>query len=726
MNSLSLHKTYLIALLFLALIFFSNTSFSTEVIKDRPRLLLTKDLAVNISAGLNHYRKDDYQSILRYVDSRIVSTPPYELAEVGFQPSVMFPIYAAAYFSTNDKYLSYAKEAILSFARVSPNKDTDLQQRYRLMLLAVGFDWFHENFSDEHKKEIISAVKEYIKVLMPYLDNPVYIGGHSRFASTAILYGLISIWEYWDEVTREELMSQLVLQWEEGYMPLQNHIAIDGGYFMGWQYSAQLSLWPYFAWQATNNKVLNVLPDYIKQRSYWYLYGLRGDETFPRLGDINDVRLGESWNQIIAFSAANFKDPFAEWFYLEYLNNSWEPYKVWRFLFRNNNVEAISPEGKLPFDRLFSNSGVAIFRDAWNMDTTQVVFKSSSFNSVTHHHRDQNHFEVSRNGSLLIDSGVYDGYGSNHWLNYYSRSIAHNTLVLETVDTTFKVLHKNISNDGGQVFPDPPSPPKGEQPNNLEELFSEKYKLDGILEFGSGADCGFAIGEAARAYRREDLSKFERQLVFVRPEEMGYPPLIIIVDKVDKKINTEAKILFHANYKPIKNKDSWDINNLSGTILRLEVPRGLFNEITLVGGAGYEWFVEGKNYPPNSKELFNGYKHNRDAGAWRLELPIYNTEGVSRTVSVMRVFDSGMNRDIEKSVAVDYEWGTVVLSGRDLVIIPSESNYMSKFIELLDFDRRAVKRILIASNMYQHDDLIQIKLGANGADYDGPIYYCYG
>jgi len=40
-------------------------------------------------------------------------------------------------------------------------------------------------------------------------------------------------------------------------------------------------------------------------------------------------------------------------------------------------------------------------------------------------------------GRLLIDSGQYDSYGSGHWKNYYTRSIAHNTMVAYDPDEEY-------------------------------------------------------------------------------------------------------------------------------------------------------------------------------------------------------------------------------------------------------------------------------------------------
>ena len=64
------------------------------------------------------------------------------------------------------------------------------------------------------------------------MQAPVYTGGHSRFASTAILYGLVSTWESWQISAREELLSILVEQWSNGYNPLQSYISKGGGSHM--------------------------------------------------------------------------------------------------------------------------------------------------------------------------------------------------------------------------------------------------------------------------------------------------------------------------------------------------------------------------------------------------------------------------------------------------------------------------------------------------------------
>ena len=705
-------------------VLWSKDGLCGSVIDARPRLILNAELIADIKSGLDTYRKEDYQAILNYAESRLINTTPSELAKVGYQPSVMIPLFAAAYFSEQEKYVSYIEKAILAFSRIPAQNDTDLEQRFRLMMLAIGYDWFYDNFSKEQKREIVRSIQSYIEVLKPYLYAPVYTGGHSRFASTAILYGLVSAWELLEVNARETLLSVLAKQWRSGYNPLQEYIAKDGGYHMGWQYSAQLSIWPYLGWEATNVTVLNKLPTFLRGRSSWYLYGLRGDHTFPRLGDINDARLGESWNQILAFAAARYRDPYAEWFYVNYLENSWDPYRVWRLLYRDPNLLPTSPAGNLLFDKSFNNSGVVIFRDAWDDSSTQVVFKSAPFDSVTHHHRDQNHIEISKYGSLLIDSGVYDGYGSEHWLNYYSRSIAHNTLVMDKSNSDFTVLYKNVVNDGGQTFPDPYIEPKGEQPSSIQEIRSDKYRLDGISKFGSGDACGFALGNAARAYRSPNLSKFERYLVFVRAINSKLPALLVLVDRIYKRSGVGARILFHANNKPSKNEYKWIIENAGGGFLKIEVPIGMFSEMKLEGGVGREWKVNEINYPPKEAALKSAKANALDPGSWRLELPVDAIKERSISVTVMTIANKHVEKTLRQSDAIELPWGVAVFANGDAIIIPKKSGAMPSSINLPEFEYGSVNRVLIAENTSKYSRMKSINIGPAKKKYNGVLLYC--
>jgi hypothetical protein len=67
--------------------------------------------------------------------------------------------------------------------------------------------------------------------------------------------------------------------------------------------------------------------------------------------------------------------------------------------------------------------------DLNDLNRTSVYFKSSRYGSISHNHADQNSFVIHVGGiPLLIDSGYYDNYDSNHAKRWYHQTRAHNAV----------------------------------------------------------------------------------------------------------------------------------------------------------------------------------------------------------------------------------------------------------------------------------------------------------
>ena len=83
-------------------------------------------------------------------------------------------------------------------------------------------------------------------------------------------------------------------------------------------------------------------------------------------------------------------------------------------LYGDKSVPRLAPDdprAPLPLGRHFRNAGVIIARDRWDEETTLLQFRSASFYSENHHHRDENSFTLHYRSRLAIDSGIYDEGG---------------------------------------------------------------------------------------------------------------------------------------------------------------------------------------------------------------------------------------------------------------------------------------------------------------------------
>jgi hypothetical protein len=173
------------------------------------------------------------------------------------------------------------------------------------------------------------------------------------------------------------------------------------------------------------------------------------DNEFPHLDSVDAVVLG--------YAVHRFKDPFAAWMLRK---SGWVPEK-WRipvleFLWRDDTVAPRDPAtttaAELPRERLFPGVGHVVLRDGWGPDSTWIEFSSGPF-FAKHDHLDTNQFVIYHKGHLALDSGAdYTDTESPHYLNYYRRSVAHNTmLVYQPGETFFWGENKwPAANDGGQ------------------------------------------------------------------------------------------------------------------------------------------------------------------------------------------------------------------------------------------------------------------------------------
>jgi len=391
---------------------------------------------------------------------------------------------------------------------------------------------------------------------------------------------------------------------------------------MGWRYGpAYTRALPYLLWEKATG--IRWAAEWRSQQVYFLLYGTRGDRQLPKFGDSWDMNLiDDNTCQILTANAGIFNNSHAEWLYqTHFQNKTWEPFLMWRIMNRNPDVKPVAPT-LLPLARHFPNSGFVVSRDGWDATTTQLVTKSTSFASLNHQHKDQNSIELSYKGSLLISSGVYDEYPSEHFLNYFSRTIAANSMVVHDPAETFSLWGVTRSNDGGQKFIDPNLSPGigASDPITLEDVTSPKYKLDGITEFASNSSGSWSRGDASKAYNSQKLTAYKRDLLMIHRPAGRKRPFILVYDWVLLGKSLLPKIIFHPREFPTISGKTFSFSNYWGGVLQGQVLLPANARIQTVGYTGQEYTVEGQNYPTiaNNKGV--------DPGTQRIEIsPSANT-----------------------------------------------------------------------------------------------------
>ena len=330
---------------------------------------------------------------------------------------------------------------------------------------------------------------------------PYYISGHAVLSNEESALALMAIAEENPDVL--PLLETNYTHFLKGFIPARAQISVDGGHQTGFAYAyGNVSIPEMLAIWRTGLDTGATPPfagDWQNRLIYPYLYGLRPDGSFPARGDnfpayITDPQPGN----LALMAAAQGGDSIAYGFFLKSVRGA-------RGNDQNRMLEELyfgpvqaAPTGldALPLSRHFRVAGEVLMRDSWTFaNATLLEFKSSSFSSENHQHLDQNSFSLHYKTPLLIDSGMYDNYGTPHWANYYTRTIAHNAITV--FDPTEHFLRYGVenSNDGGQWYPS-----SATLYPTLEEIGpGATNHLDGVVNYEATASYTYTRGNASKA-----------------------------------------------------------------------------------------------------------------------------------------------------------------------------------------------------------------------------------
>ncbi len=669
----------LLLLFILITVSFTQNAFSAQqntvftVRTDRPRLLIDSTDLARVGKSLLTYGKEDFKAISNYALRRLAYTPASKLAETGYDYKIVASVALAGILGKDETLIQLAVEYAIAMAETAPSADDDTVQRSRLIAMAYIYDWLNVRFTEKQKIVVRDGIIAHIKYLSYFLDDRLYTGGHSRYGSTAIMAGLIALsTEDWLN-ERDRLLSIVNTQWVNGYNPFQAFVAAEGGYHMGWRYGlGYTDPLPYLLWEKATG--IRWGEEWRKNQIYWLIYGVRGDGTFSRFGDCwNTTTQDDYVSAIAAVSPGIFKNSSGEWFYRTYLAENFEPRRIHRLLFRDPAVVPLAPSDSttpLPLARHFAGAGFVVARDSWDSEATHLVFKSSPFYTRNHHHKDQNHFELSYKGSLLADTGVYDAFSSSHWKNYYTRTVAHNSLVVYDPNESFSDGNP-VSNDGGQQFLDENAPPVGREPANLEETRADKYRLNGLTGFSARDGVSWMRGDASKSYDPRKVLRYNREILMVNRPVGRRHPFMVVVDRVSLAKPLTPTILFHSNEKPIITENGFEIANPAGGIVTATVAAKPGIKMAAVGGPGKEWWVNGRNYPPQSGLPAIDV----DAGGWRMEITVDKVSKEAEFVTFLAVDDAINRQKVDNVQIVSGEGyaGAIADEGLYLICTPQSS-----------------------------------------------------
>jgi heparin/heparan-sulfate lyase len=359
----------------------------------------------------------------------------------------------------------------------------------------------------------------------------------------------------------------------------------------------------------------------------WYTYALRQDETFIRYGDYfcsNSIFTSGYMYRPMAAVASRYKNRIARWWTDKFTLDGVEPDA---FIFDDRNgVEAQSPE-TLPRTRFFPPMGISIARGDFNKGTV-AAFKCSPLYLHNHCHRDQNQITIYHKGELAIDSGAYDGYESPHWKNYYTRTIAHNTLVVHDPDEKPYMRAWALANDGGQRQVNIPD----FTPRRFADISKACYQDGKILGYREGPGFSYVCGDASNCYRPEKLKRYVRHVVSLLDwPHLGAVALVVLDEVTLARPGLLPRILLHTVNEPAVDGTRVTAAHGEGRLeMHVLEPNG--HKIEKIGGPGHECWVDGQNFPVdfNADENLSTRAKWHTPGEWRVEVapgePCIDTE----------------------------------------------------------------------------------------------------
>ncbi len=521
--------------------------------------------------------------------------------------------------------------------------DGDILLRRRIERLSEIYDWLHADLNATDRATIRAGLKKFVDKLMSFdymlnsnLSTRNYIQKHSRWGDGVVAQALLAMYGDFDASFTKAYADDLLSKTREhlrNYQDVESYIAADGGWHLGWGYAyfnANYMLNDFIWSTATNETLLN---DWMGGLSYWYLYGLRADKSLPQMGDATISPMG--YGVLANLYQSKFKnDGYAKW----YLNTNKElstySYNNLfdRFIMQDETAKEPNLD-LLPTSRYFKQVGTVIARDTWDFDNaTLFIFKSSPFYNAGHHHRDENSFTIDYKTSLALDTGFYDQTDSNHYKNYYVRTIAHNAITVYNPSQVMQYItdynthdsaqEKALINDGGQIYRNPDSLVKA------DIVEGGKNRLDGVVKYQYNDNYTYVMGDATKTYDPSTVSLAKREVMYV--QDAGYNhPVILVLDKIQATNgNFQKRYLLHSepDSTPVVVGNKMTVVASGSKASAKMVNLTLYpTDATLktVGGTGHEYeLMNGSNPTPIVAQIVNDIKADKDvkSGTWRLEV----------------------------------------------------------------------------------------------------------
>lgn len=641
----------------------------TRVRTDHPRIFFTAEQLPELRRRISTSHLRYWQAIDRYCQSVLPKDPAALASEVNVHLFVQAMAFAAAV-SGSPEYIAKAEAVALACAALTPS--TNNQNRRTLLAMSFVYDWLHRDLSRSARETLRTSIPERMGSI--HVHDREFLWGWNPENFGSLTVGAVAVWG--EASDADDRLEEYLYRFRHGIFPAWRHFGQTGGTMEGWWYSGyhiDIYLDAILALRtATNVDFLESEP-WLDRLVDFFCLGLRADGSFHRVGD-SRVAAGFAWEnrRFASCMAGHFRNRRAQWLAMRIEEGLgvWGPTAVSDVLFYDPDLEPLPPSGRC--GGFFPDAGFVLESSSWDADAVQILFRSAREFTLGHTHRDNNSFTVFYKGAQALDSGTYDDYAGPHHVNYYERSIAHNTIVVFDPAEEFRRHRLECSNDGGQRYLLAPEQVETVMPGTIEDTLepAKGYQAGGILFHESTEDHVYTMADAGPSYGEHKVRAFDRHLVFLKRVSGLRTPVLLVFDRV---VSTQAGFrkayLLHTQNAPKVSGATVSATNRDGMIFH-ETLLPQRPDIRVIGGPGYEFWVDGQTHPPSRPP-----GPLEDAGRYRVEVAPGTPREEDRFLHAVFLADAGSELVggatlLDASVMVGAyvgDWVVLFPLGRDIV-----------------------------------------------------------
>jgi len=617
---------------------------------DHPRIFLSGDTLDDVVAFARGPMSAHYD---RVVNAAADYPAAPETADYGREAMNTAFLYLA---DGDGAYLDKARALLLASVafyeeRLAANQAVDWYSTSRISALAA-WDWLYNDLDPPERDEILGRLLAVVRDVQPEVNE---VPGENSSDHRTGFYGVQNIVWYaglagYGEGVDDELARQFLLDGLDMHVNLYEYrkecAGDDGGTAsatMGYVFGAYP--WAEFnfmhSWlSATGEDLAPYWTHLAAYPGYIFWNWLPGERQFG-FGDDGHTENGLGfWSGRLHFAQIThfFRhvEPelaaFSQWMRERAPEGSFSV-STWGIqpLLLTRLADVVAPAGPppMPLARHYENQGQILMRSGSGPEDTYAAFTAGGF-ITQHRHFDSGNFVLFHRGFLAVDTGTRvnedDADTMVHMTEYYSRTIAHNALLIFQPGEEFGHYWgwPMTDNDGGQ-----------------DSVGSESV----VLAFETGDHYAYAAADLTACYDESKAAQVTRQLVFLPPDHF------VVFDRV---VSTQADYekfwLLHLAGTPaevdagVYAADHEEGRLMSQTLL----PENAV--FSVVGGPGAEFMVFGTNYP------FSGYETEMTdlMGRSRLEVSPAEASTDDLFLHLVQVGDPAMT---------DMSRGTLVESG---------------------------------------------------------------